>query len=736
MRFRPGRRPARRGGAAALLAFALALAPGVSPAAHTLFVTNHINSNDVRGTVEWEGALVLATRGGVVLHDAASGSFRKILAAPAGLPSNDVTCLGIGPSGTLWAGTQGWGAARLKPGGGFRRTLTSFDGLPSDAVRVLYVQGDSVWVGTSGGIALFTENPATAQASLRRVDTSASTAGGLADDMVDGLAQLGDTLWCASGGKLSSFSSGVWTARGAVGATVRGIVVHRDTLWLATSAGPYRYAAGVFQRVAGGHAGGSLALVSTGDALLSSESTSGALRYSGGGWAPLGDGGRELTVGARGFLASLGGIAWASTPSGLARFDAVADTWTARLSDGPGIDTFVPPSVRATVDGNGAWFTAGNNGGAVRYDGRSWSTLNSITTGGLFDVHSAFGLLSDRRGRLWFGHCCSGAVPLPRLDRFDPATGAWDRPTAWNILSLAQSPAGRVYAAGVEYGNGIYEFDEDTGALLDSLTPANTQGGLASNIIRSIAFDAAGKAWIALRDAGLEIWDGRGTATRSDDVWTPVTEDLPSPLTLCVAVESPSRGWLGTSSGLALIEGGIVTRTWTLASRPALPSAQVNDLALDAGGNLWIATLSGLARLDREGTLEVFTTREGLVDDRVACLAWDAAQGALWAGTARGISRIVPGGGPGAGFSGKTYAYPNPLHPGSGPLRLGGLTDAIEGEIRDPAGRVVRRFRADPTADAIWDLRRTDGGPAAPGVYLVVLRDGDATRILRVALLR
>jgi hypothetical protein len=96
----------------------------------------------------------------------------------------------------------------------------------------------------------------------------------------------------------------------------------------------------------------------------------------------------------------------------------------------------------------------------------------------------------------------------------------------------------------------------------------------------------------------------------------------------------------------------------------------------------------------------------------------------------------VAGGGAAPGFSGRTFAYPNPLREGDGRLRLGGLTDAIEGEIRDPAGRVVQRFRADPSSDEIWDLRRADGGSAAPGVYLVVLRDGDATRILRVALLR
>jgi ligand-binding sensor domain-containing protein len=717
----------------------VALAPAGAASARTLFVRNYINSNDVRGVVEWGGTLALATRGGVVLHDPVDGSFRKILAAPAGLTSNDVTCLAVGPSGTLWAGTQDRGVARLKPGGGFRRALSTFDGLPSDAVRALYVHGDSIWVGTGGGVALFTENAATGQVALRRVDTRASTAGGLAEDAVDGLAQLGDTLWCASGGRLSSFARGVWVPRGTVGSAARAVAVHQDTLWVGSSAGPWRYAAGAFQLVGGGHTGESLQLESTPDGLLSSEIAEGAHRYAGGAWAPLGAADRALTVGARDFLSTPGGVIWAATRAGLARLEPAGDAWAARLSAGPLVDAFLPPSVRATADARGVWFTAGNGSAVVHYDGTAWTTLTSASTGGQLEAGGVFGLLSDRRGRLWFGHCCIASLPLPRLDRFDPATGAWDRPAAWNILSLAEAPSGRVYAAGVEYGNGIYEFDGATGALLDSLTPANTQGGtgpgLTSNIIRSIAFDAEGKGWIALINFGLDVWDGRGTATRSDDLWTHVA-GLPSPLSFCLAVESPSRGWLGTIAGLARVDNGAVTQTWTPFTSPALPAAQVNDLALDSDGNLWIATSAGLALLDREGSLQVFTTRDGLVDDRVSCLAWDPAQGAIWAGTARGISRVVAGGGAAPGFSGRTFVYPNPLREGGGRLRLGGLTDAIEGEIRDPAGRVVRRFRADPSSEEIWDLRRADGGPAAPGIYLVVLRDGDATRILRVALLR
>lgn len=732
----------RAPGAAAVWVCVCVLAAAVPASARTLFVNNYINSNDVRGAVAWGTSLALATHGGVVVHDPAAGTFQKILRTPSGLPSNDVSCVAVGPSGTLWAGTKGQGVARLKPGGGFRRTLTSFDGLPSDFVTTLYVHGDSIWVGTAGGIALFTESAGSGQVALRRADTVARTAGGLIGDQIAGFSVIGDTLWCATTAGLSSFAQGTWTARAAAltGATPRGLAVHRDTLWAATSNGPYRYASGVFQPVTGRHpAGGSWVLRSLGGGFYSGTNVGSVLRYDGGGWTAVGAAG-PTPAPAVDLAGAPDGTLYAATRLGLARYDLPGNAWVGVLSPGPLWDAFLPPSVRAAANADGVWFTTGNNLAVVHYDGRAWATLTPNSTGGLLDNTGVFGLLLDRDGRVWLGHCCTFVEPVPRLDRFDPGTNTWDRPAGSNLITLAQAPSGRVYAGGVEYGNGIYEYDGTTGALLDSLTPANTQGGtgpgLASNIIRAVAFDAAGKGWFALRDAGLDIWDGRGTPTHNDDVWTHVSAGLPALFNYSLAVESPSRGWLGTVGGLARVQDGVVARTWTPSTVPALPAPQVNDLALDAQGNVWIATVAGLSILAPDGSLETYTVADGLVDDAVTCLAWDATAGAMWAGTAHGISRIVLGGGPVPGFSGRTYVYPNPVRESDAGLKLGGLTDAVKGEIRDPAGRLVRRFHATPTSTLIWDLTRADGGAAAPGIYLVVLRDKGASRILRVAVLR
>ena len=56
--------------------------------------------------------------------------------------------------------------------------------------------------------------------------------------------------------------------------------------------------------------------------------------------------------------------------------------------------------------------------------------------------------------------------------------------------------------------------------------------------------------------------------------------------------------------------------------------------------------------------------------------------------------------------------------------------------MRDVTGALIRRFRVNPASDAAWDLRTADGSPAPSGIYLIVLRDGARTRILRAAVAR
>ena len=730
--------------ASVLLVGWLLASPAVGRAATSVFITNHVHSDQVSALTMWQGNVVAATLGGLVMVDPATRERTKLLASPGGLPSNSVLAVAVGPSGILWAGTADKGLARLVPGGGFKRTLTSFDGLPSDHVQSLYVHGDSIWVGTSGGVALFTES-ASGQTTLRRSDSQASTGGGLVSDDILAFQQVADTLWVGTSGGLSTFTSGVWQNRAStLAVAVRGWALHQDTLWAATAAGPRRYAGGAFTTVAAGHTGASLALFSDLVRLLSGSSVQGAYRYTGGGWSAFG----SISSGVRlsSFVTAPDGSLWAGSDRGIARYEEGTDSWTLYKTNGPAVNGVE----RALVDSRGAWFATGNNvppggslGNVLHYDGTSWSLLAPSTTGNALQSTSVFGLAEDPEGAIWMGHCCSATDPLPRTDRYQPGTDAWTALGTTNIFVLTRGPDGLMYAGSAELANGIYVYDPTVPAVVDSLTPLNTQGsavgaGLASNNLRGISFDTSGRGWIAHAAAGLDIWDGRGTLTdHSDDVWKHLATGFPSLQTTAVETDGASSGWVGTVAGVVRIVNDVIVPGTTVAINAALPSPAVHDLELDSDGNLWVATTAGLARVAEGSTfVEHWGTAEGLAGDDVRALAWDAAHRTLWVGTTSGISEVVV---PQAGattFTSKSYVYPSPIGPQTTALRIGGITGEVTGEIRDVTGAIIQRFRCDPAHDVVWNLLLADGARARSGVFVVVLRDRDEHRMLRVAVVR
>jgi len=675
-----------------------------------------------------------------------AGPFTKLMRSADGLPSNQTLCAVVSPAGLLWIGTVDAGLARLRTDGTFPRTLTTFDGLPSSQVQSLYRTGDSVWVGTSGGVALFTENPTNGQIALRRSDSNASTAGALISNDIRAIASLRDTVWCATGSGLSMFAAGAWTARGdLLASAANALLVSGDTLWVGTAAGPRAYAGGVLAPVGSGHFGQCLALGELGGAIFSATGGSGVYRRVAGAWTATGAG---LPAGKTQVLAlAPDGALWVGAESGLARYDGGSDVWTAHRTEGPLVDGpgLNPTAIeRAQADARGAWFVMGNTsspgsggGVVVHFDGTAWSALTSIGTGGDLQGASTFGLLSDRNGRLWFGHCCAPGPDPPRTDRWDPATDTWDQPLATNLFTFGLGPPGRVYGGGVEYGNGVYVFDEASAALLDSLTPVNTAGGLGENELRAIAFDPSGRGWFALASSGLDRWDGRGTDTHDDDDWDHFGTGFPSLQTTSLAVLSDLVAYVGTASGVAALQNGFIDVARQNAINAVIGGGAATSLAHDPRGVVWIGSATGLVRLDHAtGALERFTVADGLVSDDIRALAWDESRRVLWVGTSRGISQVRPSDEDAAAFDDGAFVFPNPLGSSSGPLRIGGLAGEAEGEVRDVTGALLRRFRVNPVADVAWDLRTADGTLAPSGIYLIVLRDGARTRILRAAVAR
>jgi hypothetical protein len=68
---------------------------------------------------------------------------------------------------------------------------------------------------------------------------------------------------------------------------------------------------------------------------------------------------------------------------------------------------------------------------------------------------------------------------------------------------------------------------------------------------------------------------------------------------------------------------------------------RINDIKEDSKGVLWLATNEyGVFRLDRNGRLDIFSTKAGLISDKVNALSF-SGDTVLWVGTNKGLSKLI-----------------------------------------------------------------------------------------------
>ena len=92
---------------------------------------------------------------GLVRLDRVTGRTEAIRREPGRLASNRLSRLAVDPSGRLWVGTLDAGASLLTAAGEGAGTLNVLTGLPSSTVTALEAQGDTMWIGTTEGVALW-----------------------------------------------------------------------------------------------------------------------------------------------------------------------------------------------------------------------------------------------------------------------------------------------------------------------------------------------------------------------------------------------------------------------------------------------------------------------------------------------------------------------------------------------------------------------------------------------------
>jgi diguanylate cyclase (GGDEF)-like protein len=157
--------------------------------------------------------------------------------------------------------------------------------------------------------------------------------------------------------------------------------------------------------------------------------------------------------------------------------------------------------------------------------------------------------------------------------------------------------------------------------------------------IDAIVVDSSHRIWI--RSARRLLSKEYGETSFRDD-----TASLPGTSTAGhLSLDARGNLWVPTDSGLAIHEAG----SWrVIGARQGLPTEWARDILEDREGSIWVASL-GVHRMLGRGEFTSYTRRNGLPSEVTWCFHWDR-QGRLLAGTDLGLARstatgwtVVPG---------------------------------------------------------------------------------------------
>ena len=187
------------------------------------------------------------------------------------------------------------------------------------------------------------------------------------------------------------------------------------------------------------------------------------------------------------------------------------------------------------------------------------------------------------------------------------------------------------------------------------------------------------------------------------------------------------------------------------SSTKGLMGAEYTSIDRDVQGNIWLGTTDkGVFRLKKryrsKDTLEAeqFTTKDGLLNNKVLDLAIDPVLGMAWFAHEGGITRYTRNDLKNAekfmtsSAPADVKAYPNPFRPKQGKhLYIDNISEDSFVSIFNRGGALVRSFYDSDVLGgrAEWDGTDANGKLVAPGVYHYVVRKGSKKKSGKIILI-
>lgn len=715
---------------------AVAMTVLISPpsSAEILSWRSYTSFNFVTDMVQYDGYIWVATTGGLVRIDPAAmrhASYTNI----NGLGTNTLYSLCVDSSGRLWVGGRGHLVNFTDPDKPDDYLFTDRDG---GLVEIYDIDcspdGDSLWLADRLGLTIFLASNERGHGLI--LDTYDRFGDIARDTPARKVALSSDSIWVGTDGGLAVGSRfDVRQLKAPTGwisyfpsqismqssDSIRGLVVHDDSVYIGTREGFYRLDRETVPVLTNLNLFGNpimynLSLI--GDSILTNSARGSALYYNGS-FAYQPTQGMPITNTTAGIVDANGTYWDGNLFYGI--YHRSNDSMV--LYDAGGTPRNECEAIAAT---QGKIWGAFSGEILAYMDGDRWIPVSGII-GGLTSLE--VGPL----GELWVGTWGNGVYRIlgDSIAHFNstnsPLRGPYAAQTFVVVTDIHSTDEAVWFANYVGAGGELVAVNPYNIAQWQAYVLTGGQNAELTNAVTS----SQGLVYVASDENGIYQIDYGGTPFYlNDDIRRHFTTDnsgIGSNFIRSMAIDGYDTLWVGTAYGLSYQSVGEIY--FTNMDVPAGFGPEVTALAFDGQGSLLAGSPRGLAMRDiATGTFRYLKSENsGLADDNIIDIYYQTDTDAAWISTTGGISRLtMPYRLATKNLEG-VRAYPNPLviRFGTEMVRFD-YSGLAEVRIFTMAGELVREI----PVNGAWDGRNADGKLVASGVYIFMLTtpDGETGR--------
>lgn len=270
-------------------------------------------------------------------------------------------------------------------------------------------------------------------------------------------------------------------------------------------------------------------------------------------------------------VAKIGGrIAVGTHGGGISLLDSGGQAWENYGKPEGRIDDVVYGAIQTST--SEVWIATGAGAyrvpsGAMK-DRAKWELHTAASTGGGLPNNKVYRIAEAGDGSIWF-------TTRAGVARFRGGKWAnWTRADGVGIPAAASGPDATRPQAHL--------------GPAQNTAHAGTRAAFAPDHVSALEIGRNGDVWVGTRGAGLARFDGKAWRSYS------VTDGLPSNQVFALHFDRKGRLWIGTESGLAVLENG---KFRILTTAQGLLGDSVLSIATDSTGSLWAGTFGGVAQL-------------------------------------------------------------------------------------------------------------------------------------------